>query len=512
MDALKIPSLKEEVPFWNYFIIKFQFFLLYFYAGVKKFSPEWLSGYAMSNLGHHWVFLPFSTFIGPELTSFLIVHWFACIFDLTIAFWMVYEPTRVWATPFCAMFHLMNSRLFRIGMFPWTCLVEMPLFYKVNWPRKFLLSIKQFGNSKGETIKVVQEDKEITCTESKAEKYLCSKCKKKFTQSNNFSKENLTVLSIFAYIFLQLLLPFSHSITKGYNGWTEGPYGYSWDMMVHAWDTVLVSIKVVDNSNQKPHFLEPYAFAESERWTKHPDMAFQYAHCIGDRLKSDIKHGRNHLFKSENISIYFDVWTSMNARFQQRFYNSSVDLLQAPWHPLQRTPWVLPLLEQFQDDRPQMDKLTQHVLGWNNYTDVLYIADFSGFNMDHYIPKDLDNVTLTVLEGVVTYKNVKKNTSQTIQKGQSIDGIEPEMFHNVQVNGDVPASYMFTYFNFTMQKLEQDGATFQDVSESKPKLPLWTEFKARAHDYKAFFIHVGNAVLHEIYGLQMPRRVRKLLN
>lgn len=499
------------VPFWNYFILKFQFFLLYFYAGIKKFCPEWLSGYAMSNLGHHWVFAPFSFLIGPQLTSFLIVHWFACIFDLTIALWMIYEPTRIWATPFCAMFHLMNSRLFRIGMFPWTCLVEMPLFYKVDWPRKVMRSIESLNRESEKEAAdegLTDRDANENCSEAEDQNFVCSSCRQK-SQPGFIPKERLTVLAILCFILVQLFLPFSHSITKGYNGWTDGPYGYSWDMMVHAWDTVLVSVKVVDNSNQKQHFLEPFAFTESDRWTKHPDMALQYAHCIGNRLRRDVREGRNHLLKSEDLSIYFDVWTSMNGRFQQRFYNSSVDLLRARWRPLEKTAWVLPLLEQFNGHRPHITKLTEDVLSWNNYTDVLFIADFPGFNMDHFIPSDLRNVTLTVLEGAVMYRKVDTNTSKAIYSSQSITGIEANAFHNIQVISDTPASYMFTYLNYTMQLLDRNGGEVM-VEESKPKLPLWAEFKSRAADYKRFFIHVGNAFLHEVYGVPMPRRLRKL--
>lgn len=49
----------RQVPYWNYFILKFQFFMLYFLAGLKKTDMEWLEGYSMTNLGSHWVFLPF---------------------------------------------------------------------------------------------------------------------------------------------------------------------------------------------------------------------------------------------------------------------------------------------------------------------------------------------------------------------------------------------------------------------------------------------------------------------
>ena len=44
---------------------------------------------------------------------------------------------------------------------------------------------------------------------------------------------------------------------QGYNNWTNGLYGYSWDMMVHTWDTVLAVVKVVDHETGQEHFLDP---------------------------------------------------------------------------------------------------------------------------------------------------------------------------------------------------------------------------------------------------------------
>lgn len=60
IDGILDKSIKNtHVPYWNYFILKFQFFMLYFLAGLKKTDMEWLEGYAMTNLGKHWVFDPF---------------------------------------------------------------------------------------------------------------------------------------------------------------------------------------------------------------------------------------------------------------------------------------------------------------------------------------------------------------------------------------------------------------------------------------------------------------------
>ncbi|XP_034659177.1 vitamin K-dependent gamma-carboxylase isoform X3 [Drosophila subobscura] len=212
----------RTVPYWNYFLIKFQFFVLYMYAGLKKISAEWLSGYAMSSLSQHWVFAPFRQMLDPELIDLLIVHWFTAFFDVSIAFFMTIEKTRLLVTPFMLSFHLMNSRLFVIGMFPWVCLAEVPLFYGFDWPRRIR------GRTK--TSPVVEPAP---------------------TPSKPSLLARLRTCLILGYCVLQLFLPYSHFITKGYNNWTNGLYGYSWDMMVHSYDTLQTSIQIVDNDNQQ---------------------------------------------------------------------------------------------------------------------------------------------------------------------------------------------------------------------------------------------------------------------
>lgn len=46
------------------------------------------------------------------------------------------------------------------------------------------------------------------------------------------------------------------------------------------------------------------------RWSSHGDMLKQYGTCLAEKLKKYDLH---------DIELYFDVWKSMNQRFQQRF-------------------------------------------------------------------------------------------------------------------------------------------------------------------------------------------------
>ena len=54
---------------------------------------------------------------------------------------------------------------------------------------------------------------------------------------------------------------------------------------------------------------------------------------------------------SSNISIYVDVWCSLNGRFQQRMFQPNIDILNAEWHPFKPVSFLVPLLTQFSSYR-----------------------------------------------------------------------------------------------------------------------------------------------------------------
>uniref|UniRef100_A0A1A9W7G3 HTTM-like domain-containing protein n=1 Tax=Glossina brevipalpis TaxID=37001 RepID=A0A1A9W7G3_9MUSC len=515
LDKYLNPNLPSTIPYWNYFLIKFQFFILYMYAGTKKFSPEWLAGYAMSSLSHHWVLTPFCWFLSYEMVDLLIVHWFTAAFDFSIAFFMTSELTRIWATPFMVLFHLMNSRLFVIGMFPWVCLAQVPMFYSCDWPRKVTLlncknvwykMLKKEAEGKSRKAKY-EKDSTIPSTNAKASSDLCLKLVKYQIENINLIQKCRTLLVLF-YCCLQLFLPYSHFITQGYNNWTNGLYGYSWDMMVHSYETLEVQIKIVDNLNQQEHYMDPYAFTEYDRWTKYADMAKQYAQCIRNNLQLLHFEKSNAIsITSLNISIYIDVWCSMNGRLMQRVFDPRVDLLTADWFPFKRTAWSLPLLDEFKYIRPKLLTISNEVYNWNNATDVLFIADFPGLTLKNMLPPDIINTTLTILEGNVRYDEVELNESYFLTAGKSLT-ISGGVAYHVTTVGLSPAIYMLTYTNKTIL---EETITLEDKSNSpkKPWLPLLQEFKARLENYKRFLQHMGNCVLYLLYGVPIPLQLRE---
>ncbi|CAH0700194.1 unnamed protein product [Spodoptera exigua] len=474
LDAYLDPTTKKAtVPYWNYFILKYQFFILYFMAGMKKGTAEWLTGYSVQNLSEHWVFDPFKFFLTVPQTDYLVVHWFVFMFDLTVAIWMMYASTRHVAMVFCALFHLMNSRLFRIGMFPWVCLATMPLFYPFDWPKKLAPYSKCLYRKAQQTVcsKIKQMRKEAKCdclpkdsmdqfdSEEKNmelkehEEIVTNKTNRNGTDEinkvetkpdickelanieensvndqnkyvhkeekpsnevatigNDLHKDNkrrkTTVYLIMAYVFIQAFLPYSHFITKGYNNWTNGLYGYSWDMMVHTWDVSTVIVKVVDNESNEMMYIDPQMYTLNDRWSRHGDMVYQYAHCLKNNLEKvrEINWRYPSKVLSRNISIYVDIWCSMNGRFVQRMFDPKVDLLKASWSPFCKVPFLMPLLDEAIHWRKGMDNIRSDVHSWSEYSDVVFFADFPGYDQEKYIPEELQNVTLTILEGDVVFE------------------------------------------------------------------------------------------------------------
>ncbi|KAI4498557.1 hypothetical protein M0802_006263 [Mischocyttarus mexicanus] len=541
-DAIRDKKINKTVPLWNYFILRFQFFALYFLAGLKKSGKEWLDGYSMMNLSRHWVFDPFKIVLTTEETDFFIVHWFAFIFDLTVGFWMLIDKTRLPAMIFCTAFHFMNSRLFSIGMFPYVCLVTMPLFCNFDWPRTFYSWIMFKGNKSINTMKncTQSEIKNLTNKETNgitnlndydSQKSIMDE-RKHYESSENIKtiddskmnnvkedkvtkKQRFVVSMLLFHICLQFFLPYSHFITKGYNNWVPGLYGYSWDMMIHTWDTILVVIRVHDNETNEDRFLDPETWVQSDRWVKHGDMARQYAFCIKNNIlrKKEEALGMNSVFGekekwaklSSNLSIYIDAWCSLNRRFQQRIFDPNVDMLTVNWHPFKHVSFVMPLLTQYNSYRYKMNDIQRDVYSWSNYTDVLFVADFPSMSLENYIGNDLTNVSLMILEGKVAYNEEDQTESITLNKGSSID-IKTEKFHRIQTISPYPACYMYTYTNQTKQILDLDR-NIQD-NNIKKSIFLIQELNYKIDSWARALSHLANAFFNLVYDVPMIRRVR----
>ena len=91
----------------------------------------------MSDLASHWVFDPFKSFLTNEQITLHIVHHGGLFIDLSVGYLLFFDKTRLLGALISSSFHIMNSRMFSIGMFPYAMLASTTLFYSNDWPKRF---------------------------------------------------------------------------------------------------------------------------------------------------------------------------------------------------------------------------------------------------------------------------------------------------------------------------------------------------------------------------------------
>ncbi|CAG5867391.1 unnamed protein product [Menidia menidia] len=452
IDGLRRPTIRNaHVPLWNYTILRTQIFIVYFIAGIKKLDADWVEGYSMSYLAHHWLFDPFKAILPVELVSLLVVHGGGLALDLTAGYLLFFDATRPAAIFFVSYFHCMNSQLFSIGMFPYTMLATSPLFCYTDWPRRFFGS---FPAVLGPVLPLtsVQPQPSTSCVYPDT----CSADQQETPPAAKTSKlrlkHKLGALFTILYITEQFFMPYSHFITKGYNNWTNGLYGYSWDMMVHSRSHQHVKITYKDGKTGEIGYLNPGVFTQSRRWKDHGDMLKQYATCLSDLLPR---------YNISEPEVYFDIWVSINERFQQRIFDPRVDIVKADWSPFKPNTWLMPLLV---DLSPWRTKFQEIEGSLDNQTEIVFIADFPGLHLENFVSEDLGNTSIHLLQGRVNVEIVEEKKNYTLQPGEQIK-VPAGAYHKVYTVSEDPSCYMYVYVNTTESALQENFTKLFELQE-----------------------------------------------
>ncbi|XP_041280593.1 vitamin K-dependent gamma-carboxylase isoform X2 [Onychostruthus taczanowskii] len=440
VDGLFRPRKRNaHVPLWNYALLRAQVFIVYFIAGLKKLDADWVGGFSMGTLARHSLFAPFRLVLSEELTSRLVVHGGGLVLDLSAGFLLFFDATRPLALVFVTYFHCMNSQLFSIGMFSYTMLATNGLFCRPEWPRGLVARCPPWLQAWLPSTKPPQPSPDCHYGGRRA-------------RGGLRPRQHMAAAFTILYVLEQLFLPYSHFITQGYNNWTNGLYGYSWDMMVHSRFHQHVKITYRDGLTGEVGYLKPGAFTQSRRWRDHADMLKQYSACLSRLLPR---------YNVSQPQIYFDVWVSINERFQQRLVDPRVDLVRAPWSPWTPTPWLLPLLVDLSPWRQRLQELEAQLDG---HTDTVFIADFPGLHLENFVSEDLGNTSLRVLRGQVLVELVEQQQNHSLQEGQAMQ-LPAGQYHKVHTVSPEPSCYMYLYVNTTALELEQKLTRLRELRE-----------------------------------------------
>lgn len=327
LDAMLRPKIKANVvPAWTLWLVRFQVGLPYVYGGIAKLNADWLRGKPMQI----WMSRgPLPELFGPafgEPWMAILFSWGGVIFDLAVVPLLLFRRTRVVAFWCAVLFHLLNSIMFEIDVFPWMMIAATLLFFPPDWTRRLF--------RRG--VKTPASEPNVAGSAPRRNQWV--------------------VVLLVLYLGFHLLIPFRHWLIPGHASWTEEGHRFAWRMMlrtkVNAVQFVVTDPKTGQSElAQITRWLTPRQF---NKMARDPEMLREFAHFVRREYWEQLRR---------DVEVRVVVLNSLNGRKPQQLVDPNVDLSREPrrwWHKT----WILPLVQPFREQPWQVPvhKWPEHVV------------------------------------------------------------------------------------------------------------------------------------------------------
>lgn len=302
IDAKQNPGIKSEsMPQWCKWVFVIQLFIVYTYASVAKLYPDWLDTSVIELLmkGKRNYLI-----VGDMLQQKWVHQALAyggILFDGLIIPLLLFKPTRKLAFFGSIFFHLFNSVVFQIGIFPYLSLAFSLFFFEPKTIQKLFLKKKPFYVDDALVIP-------------------------------KFKTFGMAVFSI--YFLLQIALPLRHHIIEDDVLWTEEGHRMSWRMILRTKSgQVTYRVKNKETGKSIVVNLNNYLSKKQQRQVStKPDVIWQFS----QRLKEQFKQN------GQEVSVFVDCKVSVNGKPYQVLIDPEVDLAGTSWDAFKHSDWILP--------------------------------------------------------------------------------------------------------------------------------------------------------------------------
>ncbi|PHN94624.1 hypothetical protein CSC80_04560 [Maribacter sp. 6B07] len=283
-------------------IVVLQLFIVYTYASIAKIYGDWLDFSTIAVLMHskrnYWL-------VGDILQEpwiHTVIGSVGILFDLLIVPALLWKPTRKAAFFLSLFFHLFNSIIFQIGIFPYLSIAFSVFFFEPETIRKIFFKSK------------------IPLTTSKV-------------IIPNY--KNILLIVAAVYFLTQLLLPVRHYTFEDDVLWTEEGHRMSWRMMLRSRQGK-GRYKVVDKNTEEVFIINPKDYVSRSQERKifaYPDFAWQFAQYLKKEFKEE----------NRDVSVYLEnSKISINRKPYEPFIDSKTDLAGETWYRTKHHSWILP--------------------------------------------------------------------------------------------------------------------------------------------------------------------------
>ena len=312
VDAWRRPSIRSDTaPAWAVWTLRAQLGIVYFFGGVAKLNGDWLRGQPMGMwLADATDFPLVGRFFTEEWARYFFSYG-GLLLDLLAVPLLLWPRTRYLAFLALVGFHLTNSQLFSIGIFPWLMIPATTIFLSPDWPRRLLRrwvpALARTGRAAAQALPAERSQYVL-----------------------------LGILGL--YFAVQLLMPLRHHLYPGDVRWTTEGHRFSWMMKLNdkRAEDVRFSVTGPPRADGRQAVLPPSPNSrQARKMTTRPDLILQYAYYLADELR---KQG------FDEVQVRAQSLVSLNGRPHQPLVDTAVDLAAEPRSFLPRD-WILPLRE-----------------------------------------------------------------------------------------------------------------------------------------------------------------------
>ncbi|QHI38024.1 hypothetical protein IMCC3317_34070 [Kordia antarctica] len=308
VDAKRNPAIKKNyIPNWCLWIFILQLFIVYTYASVAKMYPDWISGEVPKNLIGGRRNLPIVGEFLQQNWIYYVLTYVGIAFDLLIIPLLLWKRTRVFIFCCAVVFHLFNSFILHIGIFPYLSLALCIFFFEPETIRNIFLKKKE-----------IYTGNEVI-----------------------LSPYRNIIIPIFALYFIsQILLPLRHWTFQDDVLWTEEGHRLSWRMMLRS-KTGYVQLRIVDKNSGVTTYVNPASYTtpkQSQRIAVKPDMLWQFVQFVEEEFAKEGKE----------VRIYAEGRAKVNNHSYQQLFDPTVDLAAEEWSHFSHHTWILPFKSKYQ--------------------------------------------------------------------------------------------------------------------------------------------------------------------
>jgi vitamin K-dependent gamma-carboxylase len=314
-DAWLRPAVRSQTaPAWALWLVRAQIGIPYFYGGLAKLNADWLRGWPLRVWLADRDDLPV---VGPLMHEEWVTYFFSyggLLFDLLVVPALLWRPTRAIAFVLALCFHLINTAVFSIGIFPWVMMAATTIFFEPDWPRRVANRALRWSGAAPPPPPTLAPPP---------------------ARLGRGQRATLALLG--TYLAWQLLFPLRHWLYPGDVAWTEEGHKFAWRMKLRDKDGE-VRFFATDPATGETWRIDDrrhLAWWQRDEMIGRPELILQFAHYLADELRAQ---GRPY------VQIRVVALTSLNFREDELLIDPRVDLA-AVQPSLWPAPWIRHLRE-----------------------------------------------------------------------------------------------------------------------------------------------------------------------